>query len=158
MIYIVIVISAIGSLVPAEAAGSDSTAVTTVTGILNSISSSPFGNQQTFYITHEGIPIPIPMQWGIGMGALLLLIGGIIIIISGAVEFMANAQLFTPKIVPQGITPQTKSAQPGDIIQQPSVPPTSPDEDSKNQIFCTECGSKIKADSGFCTNCGKKIK
>jgi hypothetical protein len=156
VIIILVVIMAIGSLVPAEAAGSDSTAVSTVTGILNSISSSPFGNQQTFEISHEGILVPLPMQWGLGSGALLLLFAGIIIIISGAIEFIANSQLFTTKQVHQPIIAPVNVEPPGNTDQQAHVQPAP--IDSKDQIFCTDCGSKIKDNSAFCTNCGKKVK
>jgi hypothetical protein len=92
------------------------------------------------------------MQWGLGLGALLLLFAGIIIIISGIVEFIANSQLFTPKAVPKKKSAKGKSTPPQNISQQP------PPETSKSQIFCTECGSKIKENSAFCTNCGKKVK
>jgi hypothetical protein len=156
VIVILVVIMAIGSLVPAEAAGSDSTAIATVTDILNSISGSPFGNQQTFYLSHEGVSVPLPMQWGLGLGALLLLFAGIIIIISGAVEFMANSQLFMPKAVPHPKIAPAKAAPPGNKAQQQPVKPSP--VDSKGQIFCTECGSKIKEGSAFCTKCGKKVK
>ena len=116
----------------------------------------PFGNQQTFEISHEGISVPLPMQWGLGSGALLLLFAGIIIIISGAIEFIANSQLFTPKQVHQPIIAPVNVEPPGNTDQQAHVQPVP--IDSKDQIFCTECGSKIKDNSAFCTICGKKVK
>jgi hypothetical protein len=157
VILILIVIMAIGSIIPPEAAGTDSTATAAVTDVLGSISGSPFGNQQTFYISHEGVSIPLPMEWGLGLGALLLLFGGIVIIISGIFEFIANTQLFTPKIVPQAGVQPIKVDQKPEVIQQPPEQ-TSPPKDAKKTNFCTNCGKKIKEGSAFCTECGKNVK
>lgn len=158
VIIILIVITAIGSIIPAEAAGTDSAATATVTSILSSISGSPFGNQQTFYISHEGVSVPIPMEWGLGAGAVLLLIAGIIIIVSGIFEFIANTQLFTPKDISGKKFPTITTMQQQPVAQQPPKQAVPPKEVTTKTAFCTECGTRIKENSSFCTNCGNKIK
>jgi hypothetical protein len=149
VIIILIVIMAIGNIIPTEVAGSDSTTTSTITNILSSISGSPFGSQQTFYISAEGISVPLPMQWGIGLGAILLLLSGIIIIVAGVLEFVANTQLFTPKFpigenlpaMKKSNSKNTKTSKQGDV----------------KQTFCTDCGKQLRENSDFCTECGKKI-
>ena len=149
VIIILIVIMAIGNIIPSEVAGSDSTATSTITDILSSISESPFGSKETFYISAEGINVPLPMQWGLGLGAILLLLSGIILIVSGVFEFVANTQLFTPMVPSEENLPAMK-------ILHPRKNKTSKQIDVKKK-FCTDCGTQLRENSDFCTECGKKI-
>jgi hypothetical protein len=141
IILILIAIMAIGSFV--SLGDTNNTTSKTIGDILKSISSSPFGNQKTFYVTENSVTVSIPMSWGLGLGAQLLLISAIIFIVAGIIEMSSNTQFFTPKI-------QEKKAE---MSTQPTVDPLL----SKNK-FCTECGAALKENVSFCTECGKKQK
>jgi hypothetical protein len=41
--------------------------------------------------------------------------------------------------------------------QEPSAPPTAPDDDVEGSKFCIYCGSSNKAYAVYCESCGKKI-
>ena len=143
VILILIAIMAIGSFI--SQGESDNTVNNTMSDILKSISSSPIGNQKTFYITENGVTVSIPMRWGLGLGAQLLVVSGIIFIISGILEMFANKQFFVTKV-------QEKKDQ-----DQAQTQPANNQPASKNN-FCTECGATLKDNSTFCTECGKKLK
>jgi hypothetical protein len=90
-IVIVIVLFALGSIpfesfVPGDAN-------VDISGVMGTISGSPFGGQQTVAI--PDISGQIQLQWGFALGGYLLLLSGIILIISGILESVANAEFFT---------------------------------------------------------------
>jgi hypothetical protein len=67
--------------------------------IIDSFSSSPFGGEtQTLMEVQPGLDLPLTVQWGLGLGAQLLIIAAIIIIISGILEVTANKQFYETKI------------------------------------------------------------
>jgi hypothetical protein len=143
VILILIAIMAIGSFISLEE--SNNTVSNTMSDILKSISSSPFGNQKTFYVTQNETTVSIPMSWGLGLGTQLLLISAIIFIFAGILEMSAKTQFFVTKT-------QEKKGE----VQMPTQPPsTQPISTSK---FCTECGASLKDNAIFCTECGKKQK
>ncbi|MCK4827265.1 hypothetical protein KA005_66660, partial [bacterium] len=121
VILILIVIIALGSIIPSEAVGGSATG-NGMSDILSSISSSPFGGQKTFYISYQSINIPLLMQWGLGLGAQLLLMAGIIILVAGILEFSANTQFFTPKLLHQASAQPIMPYQQPPTGQQPSQP------------------------------------
>ena len=112
---------------------------------MKSISSSPFGSQKTFYVTENNVSVSIPMIWGLGLGAQLLIVSAVIFIVAGILEMYANTQFFV-----------TKTQEKKDKIQIPIQPPVTQPVSSKN--FCTECGASLKENATFCTECGKKQK
>ena len=147
IILILVAIIALGGIVKSvigENQGADS-----MTQVLNEISSSPFGGERTFNVgLDQGVTASIDISWGLGLGAILLLLSGIIIIISGILEIMANTQFFTTKIPIEKLSKKVKSAQ----TPQPVQPAP------KEGKFCTECGKNLTEKDTFCTNCGKKVK
>lgn len=139
IILILLAICAITSFIPSNESNNNTTS-----DILRSISSSPFGNQKIFYVTQNNITVSIPMRWGLGLGAQLLLVSGMIILIAGVFEIFSNTQFFVTKKQGKEKTQIT--------IQTVNTQPTS----KKN--FCIECGAALKKDAIFCSECGKKQK
>jgi len=143
IILILLAIWAIGSFIPLE--NTNNTNDNTIGDILKSISNSPIGNQKTFYITENNVTVSIPIHWGLGLGAQLLLLSAIIFIIAGVIEISSNTQFFTPKT--QEKKPET----------QMPIQPVANQSLSKNK-FCAECGAALKENVNFCSECGTKQK
>ena len=152
IILLIVAILAIGSIIPSDAvAGGE--AGSSIGEILSSISSSPLGNQKTFLLSIEGVSIPLQMRWGLGLGAQLLLISGIIILMAGILEIMANTIFFQPK------TPVAMPHKKPTMMQQqpPKAVQPSPQQDVSKVNFCPECGGKIDEGTEFCGGCGAKL-
>ena len=147
-----------------------------VTNIFSSISSSPFGGQQTFQFSSEGFTVSVPMSWGLGLGAQLLLFAGILLLIAGILEIMAKTQFFATKIPLPGQAPPIKGYQPPapppqqpPIQQTPPPPPPpaqpqpaepkkkSPQKKTKTPKFCPNCGVPLEQDATFCVKCGHQL-
>jgi len=180
---IIIVIIALASLVPVDAMGSNQ-AEGSIGNVISSISSSPFGSEETFDISVDsGITTSLKMKWGLGIGSIFIILSGILIIIAGVLEILANTMFFQTKIPyikkglfsrkPQPVTmmqqPPSAPQQMNQTVPPPPVPqpfvnePAPVQSDNNDQvnsevIFCTECGAKLGKDAAFCTECGKKIK
>jgi len=160
IILLIVAILAIGSIIPSDAvAGSE--AGGSIGEILSSISSSPLGNQKTFLLSIEGVSIPLQMRWGLGLGAQLLLISGIIILMAGILEIMANTIFFQPKTpvaMPHKKPTMVQQQQPSVVSQQPPTHPMQmPSQDAPGVNFCPECGGKIDEGAEFCGGCGAKL-
>ena len=171
-IIIIIVIVAISIIVSSYAAGIGDVG-SYVDDILGPISGSPFGGQTTTFITDPNVDAQVDSQWGFGTGGWLLLISGIIMLVAGILEFMANSQFFITKTpLPGQALPSSPAYQPP-VAQQP--PPTQPQPQAPQKeeppaktkkpspkaksegAFCTECGAKLEDKATFCVNCGKKL-
>ena len=162
-ILIVVLIMAMGAIVPNDTAGEGSGKY--ITDILNSITSSPFGGETSATVTESGVTANISVQWGLGLGIWLLLIASIIMIISGILEFMAKSQFFVTKTPLPGQVPPKMPHQPPVVQQAPPPPPPQKLQKAEEQKgkkgkskgkFCTGCGKELNDDTTFCTNCGKK--
>ena len=160
IILLIVAILAIGSIIPSDAvAGSE--ADSSIGEILSSISSSPLGNQKTFLLSIEEVSISLQMRWGLGLGAQLLLISGIIILMAGILEIMANTIFFQPKTpvaMPHKKPTMVQQQQPPVVSQQPPTQPMQmPSQDAPGVNFCPECGGKIDEGAEFCGGCGAKL-
>lgn len=160
IILLIVAILAIGSIIPSDAvAGSE--ADSSIGEILSSISSSPLGNQKTFLLSIEEVSISLQMRWGLGLGAQLLLISGIIILMAGILEIMANTIFFQPKTpvaMPHKKPTMVQQQQPPVVSQQPPTQPMQmPSQDVPGVNFCPECGGKIDEGAEFCGGCGAKL-
>ena len=160
IILLIVAILAIGSIIPSDAvAGSE--ADSSIGEILSSISSSPLGNQKTFLLSIEEVSIPLQMRWGLGLGAQLLLISGIIILMAGILEIMANTIFFQPKTpvaMPHKKPTMVQQQQPPVVSQQPPTQPMQmPSQDAPGVNFCPECGGKIDEGAEFCGGCGARL-
>ena len=159
IILILIAIMALGYIIPSNIAGNNE-ASESITTILKTISNSPFGNEQTFNIDiGEGLYAPLKTSWGLGIGAWLLLMGGIIMIAAGIFEKIANVQFFTPKVPLKNKLSMGMQIPLPQQTQEPSKKTkTSKKEKGKTKgAFCTECGEKLEENATFCVKCGKKV-
>jgi len=81
------------SMIPFETMVDTSNTGVDVGAVIDDISSSPFGgNTRVTILESNG---QIALQWGLGIGGLLLLCAGIILMIAGIFEHSANTELFT---------------------------------------------------------------
>ena len=132
-----------------------------ITGLLSEISSNPAGGT---YSAGDFIPElsgGISFQWGLGSGAIYLIIGGIILLVSGFLEFFAKKEFFKPKKTKKNVMtalPQ-KPQSPVQTAKTAKEPSEEKPNDTKENVeeVCPHCNSKIKKDSKFCTNCGKGL-
>ena len=98
ILLILFVIMLLGSIISSEIIGSNE-ASDSIVNVLNSISSSPLGSEETFNIgVGNGLYAPLKMKWGLGLGGQLLLLAGAIIIIAGILELISRKTFFEEKI------------------------------------------------------------
>ena len=94
--------------------------------ILNSISSSPMGGNHTLIISESlgenAVNGQANFSWGLGIGAILLLLSGIIFLMAGILEIIDNKTFFKPKI-------PTEKAKESD--REPSAEPKEPPKEEK---------------------------
>ena len=171
-ILIVVLIIILGSVIPSMAGGGETSSY--IRDIIEPLTSSPLGGESSTSIVESDLTALINLRWGVGMGAWMLFISGIIMIVAGILEFSSKTQFFATKVplpgkipprmpVQQRPPPQQQYQQPPPPVQPP--PPSKPVEPKKKKktkdepktIFCPGCGSKIEANSKFCDNCGKKV-
>lgn len=96
LVLIVIIIIALGAI-PFESFADTGDASVDIGEVIGAISGSPSGGQKIVSI--PDIEGQIELQWGFGLGGILLLISGIILIISGILETIANTSFFKSKII-----------------------------------------------------------
>ena len=68
-----------------------------VARLIGSISSKPFGGEYVFSIGEENVNGLVSVKWGMGIGAVLLFVSGVIFLIAGVLEITANKVFFKPK-------------------------------------------------------------
>jgi hypothetical protein len=112
VIILIIAIMSIGLMAGISASGEGIGSY--IGDFLNSISSNPFGGTYSFTIAETDAAGNINAEWGLGFGAILLLIAGIILIIAGALEIVDNKKFFTPKITEEKIKKEPIQKQPAE--------------------------------------------
>jgi hypothetical protein len=157
-ILILVFIILLGSIVHEMEGGSGASSY--IEEIIDPLISSPFGGQSSTSFGISAGTAQVNLQWGLGIGAWLLLFAGIIILISGILEIIANTQFFVTKIPLPGKAISKTPPQPAPMFQPPPPQPqaqeqTAPKKKSKGS-FCTECGTELGDKATFCTECGKK--
>ena len=93
-VLIIIVIMFL-AMIPFESMAKTGNASVEVGEVLGAISSSPIGGQKIVNI--PDIDGQINLQWGLGIGGQFLIISGLILIISGLFESVADTAFFTEK-------------------------------------------------------------
>jgi len=132
-----------------------------VKAVFDSVSSSPFGGNTVVPVSVSGVNVGlINLQWGLGLGAQLLLGSGIILLIAGVLEVIANAQFFATKMPMGGSVPpkMLPVQQPPVVPHPPAAPQPPPPQAITKTKFCPECGAKLEEKATFCDECGKKLK
>jgi len=163
IILLIVVILTICGIMSAEAEADNNESVKT---IFDSIFSSPLGHKDTFLILYDEKVVPLQLQWGLSLGALLLLISGIIIPIAGIFEIMANTQFFAIKSSIKNNVKTHISVQDASFIepQQPIAQQSSSSDlhdsssDISNTNFCMQCGAIVEPMAKSCTECGATLK
>jgi len=152
IIILLIVLMALGSLIPSSSVpgGENVDASNYITDIFASISSTPWGGEKTVTLAvTEDITGYININWGLGLGAYMLLFGGIIILISGILEVVTNKVFFEPRNKP--------------LVKKNKLPKKQKQENQEldktvsKTFFCPNCGAELKKGTGFCPKCGNKI-
>ena len=157
MILLIVVIAFIFSMIPSNIVNASAGAGSSyVEEILSDLSSSPFGGQSTVAVSESGFTGQIGMQWGLGSGVFLLIIGSIIIMVAGVLELMGNRMFFIPR---GSVMKQPAGYQP---LQAPQVPPPQPPRQPPPKTpsggsFCPKCGTKLESGAKFCGKCGNKM-
>ena len=155
IILILIVVAAIGSVGLTSPAGDAGD--TYITQIMSSISGYPMGGEVSIPVSESEVTGFIEMSWGLGSGALYLIIAAIIMIVGGILEFSARKTFFEPKVPID--KPKPVYEKPPTSKKQ-AIPATKPESKSKTDVktnFCEHCGAKVKENQKFCPKCGEKI-
>ena len=161
-ILILVPILIIGTIVPPLVQEQFSDASPYIQNLIGPIAKSPFGGQSTASIDVTGGSAMISLQWGLGLGAWMLLIAAIIMIIAGVLELMSKTQFFATKTPlpgkgPMGMQPpQPPVAQQPPPVQPVPAPQKKPPKKKSKDKFCPECGEKLLPTATFCVKCGKK--
>jgi uncharacterized membrane protein len=149
IVIIVVLVAAIMSVgLFAGAGSSDSGSNNYVSDLFKQISSKPFGGEYAFTIDEQNVTGNVNVKWGIGSGAVLVLVSGIIFLVAGILEIVDNKEFFEPKTrVKKSIFGRRKPP----VVQQP------PPQNIPKTRFCPECGKELDDGSTFCPECGAKI-
>ena len=94
IIVILIAIAMMGALVPSEIASESNDSIN-IGNMFSGFSTSPMGGESSFTIS--GTSGQIDLQWGLGLGGILLLLSGVIFIIAGILEIAAKTMFFEGK-------------------------------------------------------------
>jgi len=70
----------------------------TIADVFNALASSPGGGQESITIQTGDVSGQINMQWGFGLGGMLLIIAGVIMVIAGIIEIVAKTSFFETKV------------------------------------------------------------
>jgi len=119
VLLIIIVIMSLG-MIPFESMVNTSEAAVDISEIIGAISGSPSGGQQI--VTIPEITEQIELQWGFGLGGILLLVSGCIVAISGGVEVLANTDFFTQKSSDEPKKKNFKKPKTPKIPKRPEIP------------------------------------
>jgi len=84
-------------LIPFESLADTGDSGMNISEVISSISNSPINGQK--FITIQDVEGQIQLNWGLGLGGFLLLFSGMILIIAGILERVADAEFFQEKII-----------------------------------------------------------
>lgn len=90
IVIILVVIMSIGMIID-SGNGND------ISNLLDKISGNPMGGTYSFDVTSDDVTGGANVSWGIGLGAILILLSGIIFVISGVLEIIDKKTFFEPK-------------------------------------------------------------
>jgi hypothetical protein len=155
VVVLVVALMAIGSIADMGGSQGGMDSDNFITGLLNEISNNPAGGT---YSAQDFIPEvtgDISFQWGLGQGAIYLVIAGIVLIASGFLELFAKKEFFKPKAPykKEKIFTKNKNQPAG----KPEEKPVEEKKEETKEGLCPDCGKKLREGAEFCTNCGKKL-
>lgn len=148
IVIIVILVAAIMAIgLFAGAGSSDSGSDNYVSDLFKQISSKPFGGEYAFTMNEQNVTGNVNVKWGIGSGAVLVLVSGVIFLVAGILEIVDNKEFFVTKIPEKSIFGRRKPP----VVQQP------PPQNISKPRFCPECGNRLEERATFCPQCGTKL-
>jgi len=149
IIVIVVLVSVVMSLgLFAGFGSSNSGSSSYVPDLLKQISSKPFGGEYPFQINVQNVTGDVNVKWGIGSGAVLVLVSAIFFLVAGILEIVDNKEFFEPKTrVEKSLFGRRKPP----VVQQP------PPQNIPKPRFCPECGNTLEERATFCPKCGTKL-
>lgn len=146
--FIVIIVILLGVIMSvgllAGTVSSSSGSNSYIPDLLKQISSKPLGGNYAFSINDQGVSGSANTKWGIGTGAVLVLVSGVIFLVAGILEIVDNSEFFEPKI-------RTDEKSKRKFFRKSS-------QKEAKDVNCQSCGNKIEENADFCPNCGNKIK
>jgi len=69
----------------------------TIADVFNALASSPGGGQESLAIQTGDVSGQINIQWGFGLGGMLLIVAGLMMVIAGIIEIVAKTSFFETK-------------------------------------------------------------
>jgi len=118
-------------MIPYESMADTEGSIVDIGEVLETISGSPSGGQTVVAV--PDVVGQIELNWGFGLGGLLLLIAGFILIISGFFEIYANTELFTAKTIDKSKKQKQESMKKQEVKGEiKSSKKENPEEDKKN--------------------------
>lgn len=106
LVFVIAIASIIPLFMPAGINGTND-----VVTAMQRISAAPFSGQHTIE-TMDISGGSVQLNWGLGLGAYLLLFAGIILIMAGIIELTAHVTFFEPKSSTSGLKKQELTAEP----------------------------------------------
>ena len=184
IIFIILIIFAMGQFVPDDVGGSTA-AGESMSDVIKSITSSPFGGDKSVTVIESGITGKVDFSWGLKSGGQMLFLGGIMLIAAGIIEIFANKQFFEPKnpelmkkrlfrkskkaspaqqqeMQAQAFPTQYEEQQPQETnAETPPVPPpeqpVEPEPEKPVEPEAEKTVEEKKLEKNFCPKCGTKI-
>ncbi len=117
-----------------------------LTDLIGQMGSSPIGGRYSSSLESFGIDGTGSFVWGLGTGAIYLILSGIIFFAAGFFMIADKKDFFQPK----GIDKEKK------LVVESSSNKT-PVQKEMADNFCSDCGKKLEKDAEFCISCGKKL-
>jgi hypothetical protein len=167
IILIFILIMAL-SMIPFESLVDTGDASVDISEVVGAISGSPTGGQKI--VTIPDIDGQIELNWGFGLGGMLLILSGLILIIAGILEITSNSEFFSGNGNKKGkkekkLDEESKKPE----IKEKTKPDDKEKKNKKTTIkgICPVCGEKFESDKiteengktyTRCNHCGKKLK
>jgi hypothetical protein len=113
VLLIIVVIVSLG-MIPFESMVDTSESGVDVGNVIGTISGSPSGGQTV--ITLADTADQIEFRWGFGLGAILLLVSGLFLVISGGLEYIANTEFY--RIKNEEMPKEKKPEKPNEKIEK----------------------------------------
>jgi len=147
VVVLIVIIALIGNLLGSSMSGG--TGGDVIGGVIGRMGGSPTGGSYSTSLESFGIEGTGDFAWGLGIGAIYLIVSGILFLVAGILMILDKKDFFQTKIPEKQ---KTKGKKP----EEPTTEKSKKQQEPANDV-CPICGDKLEKNSKFCTNCGKKI-
>ncbi len=145
-VMIIVGIASMGAILPGATAGMTPSMPPDSAALISKVAGTPFGG---VYQGPLGGYAMLDLKWGIGIGAYLLLFGGILRIIGGIAMMAASPKVADKRVPKAAAAPQQHVV----VFQTAQVAQAAPGHPT-----CPKCGAKAEPGDTFCENCGARVK